>query len=681
MILPFTLLTLLTIKDVQSAINVTPTTPVTFTQVGQIIYSGSHYVIPIQLSINDLLGMTEPLLIGLTETRKHFDTVVEHLAQRPRGTIDNSFPTSMQEHLTLLMSDLDTRIINLRGLLASLTNYGRKNIDEPIFRFKRSPFDFVGTGMSYLFGLVDHSQFKDLSDIIQQLENLTNEERIQLNLHKNILNVTALHLEALEENQERTKNAILTLDSNVRAINLTIQAQQESLYTLDNSVRMISALSYAASAMNDLDYIYTRFSQGISKMTRGVLSPEILPPDKLVKILDQFDKIGLRALWPSNDKFIPLYYKFATVLPVKTDVFMFYILIPLFPTPNTGMSLYKVTQLPYPFKSNVTISYGNLPPFFAVSDDHSLHTDLTNEDLTNCRQLNSLYYCNEVRPLYKSSHPSCTFSLYTNIGIDKFCAKHASPNLLRPIVIRDKDRWLYATSYNVHITIVCPSKTTTIELEIGVGSIEIPQNCRINSPFAQLPKAQEIQKVGMEIVNFTLVRPFNISLSNQEHELISIFNDSLYQDILALTGTPVPLHSLSAEIGQLRTIQKHRLRTAVQSTYAFIISVIVIIIIGCIVLCVCYVRKVLRENRDRTGRPVSRNPIINFLTDTRVYRPLPMENTSPMENRHDREHSQSSTHTTISYTPAVDPASEPEVHVIQPSNRNPGYVRVGEHHQ
>ena len=171
---------------------------------------------------------------------------------------------------------------------------------------------------------------------------------------------------------------------------------------------------------------------------------------------------------------------------------MFYILIPLFPEPNTGMSLYKVTALPYPFKSNVTISYGNLPPFFAVSNDHSLHTDLTNADLENCRQLQTLYYCNEVRPLYKSSHPSCTYALYTNIGIEKHCSKHASPNLLRPIVIRDDDRWLYATSYNVHITVVCPSKTTKVELEVGVGSIEIPTNCRINSPFAQLPTAQEI---------------------------------------------------------------------------------------------------------------------------------------------------------------------------------------------
>ena len=655
------------LTNTSPSFTITPTTPVTFTQVGQIIYSGSHYVLPIQLSIKDLLGMTEPLLSGLTETREHYDSLVEHLSQKSRGHpstefVNTSFPPSMQQHLLLLMSDLDSRIVNLRGLLATLTNYGRQEMSEPIFRFKRSPFDFVGTAASYLFGLIDHSEFRSMQDIMQQLADLSEKERKQLNIHTQILNVTSLHMDALEQNQKRTKDAILTLDANVRAINQTLRAEQNNLYTIDNSVRMISALSYAASAMNDLDYIYSRFSKGISSMTRGVLSPEILAPNKLQKILDEFDKVNLRALWPSTDPYIPLYYKFSTVIPVKTDVFLFYVLLPLYPEPNTEMSLYKVTALPYPLKNNITISYGNLPSFFAVSSDHSLYTDLYNSDLENCRQLNSIYFCNEVRPLYKSSHPSCTYALYTNLGIKKHCAKHASSTLIRPIVVRDDNRWLYATSYNVYVTVVCPDKTATIELEIGVGSIEIPRNCRINSPFAQLPTAQVIQRVGMEVINYTLIRPFNISLTEQEHELINIFNDSLYQDILALTGSPIPLHSLSQEIGQLRTIQKHRFQTAVQSHYAFSISLAVIIIIACLILCGCYARKVLNENRDRTGGPRGQNPLIQYFTNNRVY-------------RQNRDRTPSSSHTTVSYTPTPD--VEPQVVLPAPRNITGG---TGIHH-
>ena len=631
---------------------IAPTTPVTFTQIGQIIYSGDHYILPIQLNVNDLLSMTEPLLNGLTETRSHFDNLVKHLSHRSRGHpyaefVNTSFPPSMQAHLALLMGDLEIRINNMRGLLASLTNYGRQDSSEHAFRRRRSPFDFVGSAASYLFGLVDHSEFQKMEDIIAQLADLSEKERKQLNLHTHILNVTSLHIEALEQNQKRTRDAILTLDANVRAINLTISDQQDNIYTLDNSVRMISALSYATSAMNDLDYIFSRFSSGVSKMTRGILAPEILAPDRLAAILDDLDKVNLRALWPSTDAYIPLFYKFSTVVPVKTDTFMFYVLIPLYPEPNTDMSLYRVTALPYPFKSNVTISYGELPSFFAIAADHSLHTDLSNADLENCRQLNSLYFCNEVRPLYKGSHPSCTFALYTNVNIAKHCAKHVSPNLARPLVIRDDNRWLYATSYDIYVTVVCPAKqTATIKLDIGVGSIEIPQKCRINSPFAQLPTAQEVKRLGVEMVNYTLVRPFNISLTEQEHETIHLFNDTLYKDLLALTGSPIPLHSLGQEIGQLRLIQKSRVHAAIVSRYAFSISITVTALILCMIICGCYIRRVLKEDRDDTGRPRTSggngNPLINlFVTRNRDNRENTPTHVTYTRSAHPHEHQES----------------------------------------
>ena len=249
---------------------------------GKIIYSGDHYIIPIALDVEDLLTMTKPLLAGLTETREHFNLIVGEVDNRPRGHpynefISQHFPSSMQSHLKLLMDDLDTRISNIKDLLITLANYGKQSMSDPLRLHKRSPFDFVGSAASYLFGLVDHSEFQTLSDIIDQLADISEQERQQLNIHASILNVTALHVEALETNQMRTREAIRTLDDNMRAINLTLASAQENIYSLDNSVRMISALSYATSAMNDLDYIYSRFSKGIGSMTRGMLSPEILP--------------------------------------------------------------------------------------------------------------------------------------------------------------------------------------------------------------------------------------------------------------------------------------------------------------------------------------------------------------------------------------------------------------------
>ena len=87
-----------------------PQNPVTFSEMGKIIYAGDHYILPIALDINDLLTMTQPLLDGLLDTRGHFDSIMEQLSERPRGHphadfVQNHFPNSMQQHLLLLMDD------------------------------------------------------------------------------------------------------------------------------------------------------------------------------------------------------------------------------------------------------------------------------------------------------------------------------------------------------------------------------------------------------------------------------------------------------------------------------------------------------------------------------------------------------------------------------------------------
>ena len=114
---------------------------------------------------------------------------------------------------------------------------------------------------------------------------------------------------------------------------------------------------------------------------------------------------------------------------------------------------------------------------------------------------------------------------------------------------------------------------------------------------------------------------------------------------MALTGSPIPLHSLGQEIGQLRLIQKSRVHAAIVSRYAFSISITVIALILCMIICGCYIRKVLREDRDSTGRPRvdggngNGNPLINLFVT---------------RNRDNREH----TPTHVTYTRSAQEQQE-----------------------
>ena len=64
------------------------------------------------------------------------------------------FPSSMRDHITLLITDLHTRVLNLKNQLITLGSYGHEAPPTSL-RVIRSPFDFVGTVASYLFGVTD----------------------------------------------------------------------------------------------------------------------------------------------------------------------------------------------------------------------------------------------------------------------------------------------------------------------------------------------------------------------------------------------------------------------------------------------------------------------------------------------------------------------------------------------
>ena len=93
--------------------------PVTFTPVGDVISSGSHYIVPVRLDIDSLLARIDPLEIALTNTSKHFDSLQTLIGEgnsqanftsKPRHVTANlhlkHIPSSLRNHIALLISDL-----------------------------------------------------------------------------------------------------------------------------------------------------------------------------------------------------------------------------------------------------------------------------------------------------------------------------------------------------------------------------------------------------------------------------------------------------------------------------------------------------------------------------------------------------------------------------------------------
>ena len=342
-----------------------PTTPVNFRSKGKIIYAGRNVIIPIILDTLDLIHITQPLLIGLNSVKNRYENLVTELLDR-RYKADNIsmiFPTSMQHHLHLLISDIQERVLNLRSMLDVMEDFGKFDTPSKLTRGKRGLFNAGGKLASYLFGLVDSDSYEETNKIINNLKTLTEEERLSINLHSEILNITSLHMEEITSRQSKAIESIITIDNNLQILNATLARNLDEIYDLNNSIRMISAISYASSALRDLDYKFSRFISGLTELNRGFLSEKIIKPEHLQTIIAKLIDRNLRPLWPPTREYIQLYYRFSEIMKINTNKYMYLLMIPLLPDPVTELELYSLKTLPYPVSNNITISYGEIPFF------------------------------------------------------------------------------------------------------------------------------------------------------------------------------------------------------------------------------------------------------------------------------------------------------------------------------
>ena len=571
----------------------TLSTPITFTPAGKIIYGGRNYVVPISLDIDDLFEITKPVMRGLKKIRESYESVSHRAMQQ-------WFPTSLRNHISLLISDLCVRTKELRALLSAMLQK-QPGLSRP----KRGVFDGVGTLGSYLFGVATEDELQETQNVVDRLNDLSEEERNMLNVHSHILNVTLLHLDDVEANQQRTLAAIDEIQANVNYLNASLNHSKQEIYNVNNNVKLTSAVSYAATAISDLSIRFLKFIDGLKTLNAGYLSAHIITPEHLQRLVGAIAEQSLRPLWPGTNEYLPLYYEFAHVVPLTTDGFFYFLLLPLLPNPPNAMDLYKVNALVYPLNSNITISYGEVPPYFGASADHSVHVSLSEGDLSTCRYFSQVYFCQEAKALSKGTSFTFIFTLFTNRRVDEVCQKHVSAPLPRPMIIRDAHSWLYATSQVIYITTVCPNKDTRTDiLPIGVGRISVPANCRINAEEFLLPVSGDIQAPKVEIVHQTSVTLFNVSLSLSETEVVDMFaNDTIYNGMLNIVNRPIPLAALTGELKNLRALRNRSKLLEHTSYFAATMTIILLILFAGMIICVRWAKQALEENRDIMGRP------------------------------------------------------------------------------
>ena len=618
---------------------------------GHLLLSGRAYYVVLKIDTETILKQIEPISTALEEIRhnlvSHTDADPRHYHHAPNGTtIDQVLTQTLQKHLKFLSADLSSRQKALIDFLKSLGefDYDAEN-SEPAelknrkerkpkgskVRAQRGLFDAGGKILSYIFGTATESEIQDTKEIMQRLADLTEEQREQVNVHTQLLNSTAMHLDALESHVARVTTCLSAVRENIEQLRWHLKDNTLYEYTLAHSMVMSSALAYASTAMADLTAQVFTIKAGINKFKGGFINSDIVPPETILKLAETITNLNLRPLFPATEEYLPSYYSYTRVWPLPHDGLSFIIEIPLVGDPVVKLRLFEIVALPHPVSDEHVLAYSGLPKYLAISDDRELYQERSSQD--SCRTFEDTTICPIDEPVYRGGRHSCAVALFKG-GDLQVCQKHFAPTSKMVQLHKTILGWVYSSSIHAELTITCADSVETVDLKPGSGLLASGDNCKITSNQFILPSSAEAK--GSKLVkNISLVHPFDLHLNIDETSALALLNSTpILSEIMTLASDRLPVRSLRSEIGNLQYIKKMRTLNTISSHTGLSLSVVALLMTTALCIGAAVVYRYANSENDevadaaprqvgnRRWRPF-RNPFKNRQPTVRV--PMPLE--------------------------------------------------------
>ena len=583
---------------------------------GQVELSGRSYYTIIKIDTDSLRNQVAPISEALEEIEVSLSSKLSvaesHHKKKLEGNdsdpMEQILTMSMKDHLTFLSRDLLDRQEALTNFLKSLGKFDFDQVGETKSRRARGLLDAGGQLLSYVFGTALDSDVRSNEEILQRLEDLSEEQRQQINLHKQILNTTAMHLDRVTTQINRVSTCLGAVQENIRQLNNHLRDNSRYSFTLANSMVMSSSLSYASTALADLTTQILNLKVGLNTFKSGYLSPEIVPPETILALAETIQNDNLRPLYPANERYLPQYYKYIKVWPLPHDSLSFVLELPLTGDPAIRLNLFEIIAVPHPVGGRLVLSYTNLPKYLAISSDRSLYQE--RNTLDTCRNYEESHVCPIDAPIYKDTTHSCIVALYRGEDTPSGCQKHFAAAPSRPELVKTSIGWMYSTSKDLEVTVTCSKTVTNTLLSPGSGILLVADNCKVSSNGFILPSSAEA-KGSIITRNISLVAPFKVNLHKEELESLKMLNETpILRDVMELTNNQLPLASLKGVISKLgyikrmcnvNTISAHTGLTL--ATIALIISIVLIIGAGCVCRITTLEREEIEGNTpDAAGR-------------------------------------------------------------------------------
>ena len=349
---------------------------------------------------------------------------VHVLVQQMCNMYDGLIQISAKQTITLY-KEINSNINSINVLLLQSAAAQDDILTESNFRNKRSPFDFVGSALSSLFGTVTQDQLHEFHERVTILDQKIDSNTFQHNaLKKELLSYIQLASKRYQWMSDRVLlnyNNTLILQESLKHMlkNYNRLSERIDVSVLSHSTIVYNILSSMVQQVQTLSIIRDITSERLAAtelLIQNRLSPKLIRPKQLKKAFTAIKRILLHN-YPrftiSNDDpsflyHVPNIYHYSTSKHLYVRI-----TIPL-TSYNSLFRVYRTHHLPIPLPNkNATemTRIENISPYIAISDDLQFYIEMTTEFYETC-QGEGIQYCTETLPVIDAHILTCTAALF-----------------------------------------------------------------------------------------------------------------------------------------------------------------------------------------------------------------------------------------------------------------------------
>lgn len=439
-------------------------------------------------------------------------------------------------------------------------------------RAKRSPFDFIGSAASWLFGLVSQDDLKTIKRNIMSLAQ--NQQQI---IHVVKESVTVLNMTRFEVAENR--QAIAELITTIHNVDVKLERffgglnrqVHETQYFLEIYLKLDLIISEIKDMIQNGMFYLEHLRTQLNFLSLGRLSPSTISPLNLRSLL-----LDIKAHLPPT---------LALIGNPRTDLWLFYrqlsttalldenkivavINIPVLQISNQ-FEVYRVYSLPLPTEQMQTDN-SNAPDMTAsfklearglmIDKGRTKYALLSEAEVDKCSDL-SVKWCNVESPLFPVNLAKlCIVNLFlrNQEASQKYCQSIVTLNTRLPLGLPlFNSMWAIALQNELRFSFVCNESVSKTETVTGPLSIlEVPPSCVASNDYMILSSSYTIKReYKISDTEIDLLRHLNISQFNIWSPFVQNFSN------FTTIPLPEPLRQiqqipLGSLINQLQTLHE-----------------------------------------------------------------------------------------------------------------------------